>query len=198
MSMEGYIEAQLNQSKGMYERLPVLYQAIDRHIEIISDYLKGAKKILDVGCFDGYFLEKLKDKFVVKGFDLNKINIEKAKERKLDVIEWDARKGIPYKNEKFDFINVHHTFEHIPRENQKEFIVNMCDSLDDNGCLCIVVPIEDIEPTLKHPGLFNSKKQLDDFTPLDYEIVERISIIKKRSEVYYVFIKKICQKFMQL
>lgn len=184
--MKGYIDAQTKQRGGMYQRLDVLHSAIDRHIGIIGPYLKEAKTVLDVGCFDGYFMDKLKRRgFKVKGFDLD---IANAKKKNLKVVEWDARRGIPFKD-KFDFINIHHTFEHFPREDQSRLMKIFCNALTENGCLCIVVPIEfDGVLTSKHPGLFQAEDELDNLIPKGYKIVENI-IFLKDSEIYCLFIK---------
>ncbi len=58
---------------------------------IYVDYFKDVKKVLDLGCGRGEFLELLKEKGINSyGIDTNELNVSMCKEKGLDVIKTDG------------------------------------------------------------------------------------------------------------
>jgi cyclopropane fatty-acyl-phospholipid synthase-like methyltransferase len=55
--------------------------------EMLDFIPQGSKKILEVGCGEGYFLQQLKDKFNAEawGVEYNPVIAEKA-EKKIDIV----------------------------------------------------------------------------------------------------------------
>lgn len=93
------------QSGGVYEE----------KLSFILKEVGSNKKILDIGCSDGYIGEKLiEQKNVVYGADLDKRNLLIAKKRGLLVecidIEVDS---LPYKRNMFDVVIIGDIIEHV-------------------------------------------------------------------------------------
>jgi len=99
-------------------------------------YCNTNSKILDIGCGNGFLINELYQLgFVnVQGLDpyapIQKQMNDKVKIHKIGILDLD---------DKFDFIMLHHTFEHL--ENPKEILKKLYDSLNPGSCLLIRIPI---------------------------------------------------------
>lgn len=201
MTEEEYLKAQFEQVERKYSNLENSHQDMKKHFERIKKYLDGKNSFLDVGCFDGYMLDLVGCKYKV-GIDINEKNVEESNKKGYLVIEGDIRKDIHFYTN-FDFINLKDTLEHIPREKQKDFLNNIERYLTDNGVMYIVVPVEDKEPTHKHPGLFKSINELKELVSERYEIIEEFYIeddkdyccfLKKKVKTLFAFVRTIGEK----
>lgn len=112
---------------------------------IKNKYLDFDSKILDIGCGNGQLLidlyhlgfKKLSgiDPFISKDIEYyNTVKIIKE-----DVYEI---------NDKFDFIMMHHSFEHMP--NPLTVFEKLAKILDDNGTILIRIPIVDCQAWRKY------------------------------------------------
>lgn len=185
-----YLEAQIHQVEGKYVRLEESNAAIDRYIGLIDKkYLQKLDGLLDIGCFNGYFLERIPAEKKT-GIDLLQKNIDECFKRKIFAIRADLRKQLPLLDrEKFDFINAKDILEHIPKENQEDLVKNLCDRLTDRGILLISVPLEEIG-TYKHPGFFRTFQDLFNLVPSAFKVIEEIEIRKNKDKKCYIFVCK--------
>lgn len=107
-----------------------------RVINLISKYLKG--KILDAGCADGRNTAGFKN---VIGIDIDKNQLEIAKEKGLRCYQMNLEKRLRFKDGEFDTIICVHVLEHLrsPFETVQEFKR----ILKKNGTLIIALPNSD-------------------------------------------------------
>jgi len=129
------------------------------------------KKVLEIGCGNGFFLEELKKNGIenVYGIEPGKESVRKANPKIKNNIKVDILKKGLFQKESFDYIVCFHTLDHIPDPNQ--FLEISYSFLKKGGKIFFVVhntdglsvkllkeksPIFDIE----HIYLFN-KSNLD-------------------------------------
>lgn len=107
---------------------------------IVLGALKPARRVLEVGCHTGYFLEVLnKHGFQAKGFEFDKEAIEVAKSKGLDVDWANAEDPRAFQVEsKFDAILLLDVLEHL--RNPEETLESMRNALSEKGRLLITVP----------------------------------------------------------
>lgn len=113
------------------------------HLEKIDFILKKTgigKKVLDVGCNDGYLGELLlKNKNIVHGVDIAEKNLKIAKKRGLKVKYFDVEKNyFPFPDKFFDIIILGDIIEHI---FETDILFRNCNRiLQKNGILIITTP----------------------------------------------------------
>lgn len=106
---------------------------------ILENITSQHKKLLDIGCAYGHFLEILKDDFDVCGSDISEHAIEIAK-KKVDCpyacadLELD---GIPF-NDKFDIITAISVIEHL--KDPRAGLEQIYDHLNPGGLFCFEIP----------------------------------------------------------
>lgn len=94
--------------------------------------------ILDIGCGDGKFLEKLNPiKFEKFGLEINSRAVEKC--RKKNILMFDKPlTSLDFKNKKFDVVTLWHSLEHM--ENPLETFQKIKKVLSENGVLVLQTP----------------------------------------------------------
>lgn len=98
-------------------------------------------KLLDVGCGDGSFLERLNpNRFEGTGVEINREGFDICGKKGLVVHNGDV-KAIDFGDAKFDVITLWNVLEHI--ENPKELTDALFPLLSDEGVLVIQVPNAD-------------------------------------------------------
>ncbi|MCL4418584.1 class I SAM-dependent methyltransferase [Patescibacteria group bacterium] len=160
-----YHEGEFNyDSEAMYLK-KTYFSYFKKYLD--SDKIKN-KKILEIGCGNGFFLQELKENGIrnVNGVEPGKPSVEKAepeirKNIKVDILKYDL-----FPKNSFDVICCFHTLDHIPDPNKFLEIVNFL--LKKNGKIFFIVhntegfsvkllgehsPIFDIE----HIYLFNKQ-----------------------------------------
>jgi len=100
--------------------------------------LKGLK-ILDVGCFNGSFLEPLVNDNECYGVDISEEGLDIAKKKGIKVFKVDLEKGsLPFPNNFFDIVVSTHTLEHI--FNTDHVLREIWRVLKPKGVFYVVVP----------------------------------------------------------
>lgn len=105
--------------------------------------LSDCKRILEVGCGQGFFIEKALKRLkgsTVKGIEFSEEAIQKASQKHLPVEKADLQKIIE-RGETFDAICCFQVLEHV--SNPREFLNSMLTVLEPNGRLILCVPNRD-------------------------------------------------------
>jgi len=121
-------------SKLLYDGLSKIF--INKFWGTISPGLR----MLEIGCSNGDFLLKCKNKGMsVLGIEPDNNAAQRAIKRGLEVLPLSFEEAYPHiKNQKFDVIFMSHVFEHI--QNPKTVMKLLASLLSDNGKIIIVVP----------------------------------------------------------
>ncbi len=111
-----------------------------KHLKNLDKYVKGGKRVLDIGCGDGRYFIKLDDKFEeFHGMELSKTPLEHAKKifSYGNYIIADANK-LPFQDGYFDAIISFGAFEH---NDNIDMIFEECYRvLDKSGTLLFSIP----------------------------------------------------------
>jgi len=103
----------------------------------ISIFTKGHKKLLDVGCAHGWFLEIAKNQFDVLGIEPDKVIFNQTAKTGLS-IRLGYFPEVLNSEEKFDIIIFNDVIEHIP---DIQSVLNSCHKhLNKNGLLVLNLP----------------------------------------------------------
>jgi ubiquinone/menaquinone biosynthesis C-methylase UbiE len=110
---------------------------LEKIIELIGD--TTGKTVLDIGCGEGYFLERLNGKLI--GIDYSEKKLKEAKKRlkKAKLIKGDAKK-LPFKDNSIDVFIVSEVLEHI--DGAKEVAKEIIRTAKDNAIVVISAPNE--------------------------------------------------------
>lgn len=119
------------------------YQTWKWEHEIAGQFVKNQQKVLEIGCGNGYFLEKIKaDKSAeVWGLEFNPKAIEFALKKGLRVEAEMIENFCQSNPEKFDVVCAFQVLEHVA--NPKMFLESSLKTLKKGGYLCIGVPNND-------------------------------------------------------
>lgn len=141
------------------------FEILDRYFEcFVSNFIKNNKtfSVLDVGCRDGYLLQKLSDYGVscLKGFEIvpewveychrnNRKYVENVNLLDIDTVQYGQ----------FDIVFSRHTLEHVDRAVL--FFDKLISMTKIHGVLFIVFPLNP-RPSFKHPSLLKSLEHIND------------------------------------
>ena len=103
----------------------------------IWPYVKD-KKVLDMGCGGGVYLEKFSRDSV--GIDASIPNLKKLEMRGLHGVNADLNKILPFEPQSFDVVFCSHLLEHV--DSPVSLIRESYRILKDNGIIIIAVPLE--------------------------------------------------------
>ena len=104
-------------------------------------FFKDCKKVLDLGCGPGIFLDLLKEAGIgAAGVDRNEAIVEKARQKGLRVIHSDLFDYLSRTEEEFDGIFCSHLLEHLPFEEVVRLIEKAAIRLLPGGTVVFVLP----------------------------------------------------------
>jgi SAM-dependent methyltransferase len=132
----------------------IIEKFLNKHIK------KSVKSILEVGCYDGYFLDLLRKNFGAKeavGVEIIKL---KNKFPKLSIIN-DYFPTDKVAGRKFDLVVIMHVLEHVfyPRD----FMLALRKNLNKNGKMLVSIPNE--ESAFKSGMVYFQHQHISYFTP---------------------------------
>ncbi len=105
------------------------------------EYFKGCKKVLDLACGSGIFLELLKENGIeASGVDRDEEIVKKAVKKGLKVQKGDLFDYLQRVKEKYDGIFCSHLLEHLPFEQVVRLIELVTEKLNQGGVFVIVMP----------------------------------------------------------
>lgn len=105
---------------------------------------ENPKHVLEVGCGEGHFLNKIEKAFKVKGSEYSEKSIKKLIEKG---IEFDSDQ------DSYDFILTFQVLEHV--EDPKTFLRTIISKLEAGGCILITVPNNDSKLMQERFGLLD-------------------------------------------
>ncbi|MGD0914981.1 MAG: class I SAM-dependent methyltransferase [Thermodesulfobacteriota bacterium] len=104
-------------------------------------FFKDCKRVLDLACGPGVFLELLKEAGIqAMGVDRDEQIVMKARLKNLDVIQADIFEHLERAGESYDGIFCSHFLEHIPFDRVVRLIELIANGLDPGGVLVFVLP----------------------------------------------------------
>jgi len=116
---------------GYNDLLEFVYKEIEKN---------NGKTVLDIGIGTGNLAKQLYDKgYTVYGIDFSGAMIEISKEKMpgAELIKWDFSKGLPYIEEKFDYIISTYALHHLSDNDKVKLINDLKNFLSLNGVIII-------------------------------------------------------------
>ncbi|HIH26256.1 class I SAM-dependent methyltransferase [Candidatus Woesearchaeota archaeon] len=108
-------------------------------MDAVVDMCGSGKKILDIGCFTGYLMDRLKkNNNDVFGVDISKNAVALAKKKGLRCYHGDIDNGLRFNDKSFDIIVMGEIIEHI--FDTDKVIKEISRMLKDNGEVIITTP----------------------------------------------------------
>ena len=104
-------------------------------------FFKGCKRVLDLACGPGIFLELLREAGIdALGVDRNEEIVRKAQQKGLNALRSDIFDYLEKNDERFDGMFCSHLLEHLPFERVVRLIELIGSRLEKRGTLVIVLP----------------------------------------------------------
>jgi len=110
---------------GFYERVEVIHEVVESKkseicYNLIVDLLakgtnwKGQERILDIGCGDGSFIAKFRDRCKVFGVDISAKAVKLAEKAGVNAYRSDiSNRRLPFEDEYFDLVYMGDVIEHL-------------------------------------------------------------------------------------
>ena len=126
--------------RNLFERAYHLVRniALRKKVKLINSLSDSSKKLLDIGCGTGDFLQEAKSKgWEVKGIEPNK-DARAIANSKTNNQVFDVDELLNFKENSFNVITLWHVLEHLPKLNEQADLFKKL--LKPNGALIIAVP----------------------------------------------------------
>ncbi|MCT4575236.1 MAG: class I SAM-dependent methyltransferase [Alphaproteobacteria bacterium] len=136
---EDYI-SHTDAKRNLFERSYHIIRSIAlcKKVKLINSFSDSSKKLLDIGCGTGDFLQEAKSKgWCVKGVEPNK-DARAIANSKTNNEVFDVDELLSFKENSFDVITLWHVLEHLPELDEQLDIFKKL--LRPNGALIIAVP----------------------------------------------------------
>jgi len=143
-----------------------------REDKLVYEYLKDKRKILDIGCGDGSFMQWFPPGRIM-GIDTNESSVKLCREKGLNVIMMDALK-IDLE-EKFDAVHCSHIIEHFYPYQLHQFLKRIDEMLVPGGLLIIRTP-------LLWDGFYDDLTHIRPYNP---SVLIRYSSVPSKSKFQY-------------
>lgn len=112
--------------------------SLKQKLKLIESFNSEEKRLLDIGCGTGDFLEIAKhNNWMVYGIEPNE-NARAIANRKTENLVFDTEQISKFQSKRFDVITLWHVLEHLP--NLEEKIKTFKKLLKPNGSLIVAVP----------------------------------------------------------
>ena len=110
----------------------------------LSGYLGGRKRILEIGCGDGYFAEDCRERGLRwVGAEANRGQCRVLARRGFPVVGASVP-PLPFRSRSFDVIYCSHLLEHIEQQDARGLLLDeIADVLKDDGVFILVAPNAD-------------------------------------------------------
>ena len=157
-----------------------------RRAEFISNNFSNDKKIVDIGCGYGFFLEEMiKRGYKINGIEVSKIRRELAKTFvSAPILDINLTESYE-REERYDIVTLFHVLEHLI--DPARFCINISQLLAKNGCFIVEVPNVD-ELLLKTSPAYNefywTRAHLNYFSKKTLEMVLKKAGFKKIKIMY--------------
>ncbi|WP_412987451.1 class I SAM-dependent methyltransferase [Pontimicrobium sp. IMCC45349] len=136
---EDYI-SHTDAKRNLFEKVYHLVKGVSlkRKLKLINSFHTDKKKLLDVGCGTGDFLQVAKQNdWIVSGIEPNE-NARTLANKKTNNSVFEVEQLLKFDSESFDVITLWHVLEHLPKLNEHISILKKL--LKPNGRLVIAVP----------------------------------------------------------
>ncbi len=136
---EDYI-SHTDTKRNLFEKVYHIIRRISlkRKLKLINSFSSEEKKLLDVGCGTGDFIQiAQQNNWTVSGIEPNKDAREIANSKTNDSV-YNIEQLLEFPKQSFDVISLWHVLEHLPNLEEQISILNSL--LKENGRLIIAVP----------------------------------------------------------
>lgn len=124
------------EEEGRFETSSQRY--FKKNVEEVENWFESPKKILEIGCAEGDFLNVLSERgWEVEGIDISEDAIQKGRKKYNFKLNNDIFENYVF-NEKYDVIAMYQSFEHV--QNPKLVLEKCYKLLNPGGVLLIEVP----------------------------------------------------------
>ena len=116
-------------------------EELKRNLAAFVSFFSDCKKVLDLGCGTGHFLQLLKDAGIqAVGVDADALAVAQAEASGLSVIQADVLQFLQNSPDKFDGIFCSHLVEHLPFTDLNELFEGIANCLASGGILLVAFP----------------------------------------------------------
>ena len=116
-------------------------EEVKKNLAAFVPFFNDCKKVLDLGCGTGLFLQLLQDAGIqAVGVDADSVAVAQAEASGLNVIQADVLQFLKNTHESFDGIFCSHLVEHLPFADLIELIEGITSCLAPEGTLLIAFP----------------------------------------------------------
>lgn len=117
------------------------YHAARRYLSMLLPIFEGCKRVLDIGCGPGIFLQLVQAKGIpASGVDSDEQLLEIARRSGAEVVQADAIQFLNAAPEEFDGMFCSHLIEHFCFDKVVDLLEGACARLASGGTLVLVFP----------------------------------------------------------
>lgn len=162
----------------------------DRYMQFLTQFMhKAPKKILEIGCYDGYFLSQLQKKFQAEAFGIE-ISPQKNTAHNITIYN-DYYPSSATTNKSFDLVVLLNVLEHV--FDPHAFMQAVKNNTSNEGVILIGIP--QYETSLKAGAPFYLHQHISYFTPKTFKMfLFKLGLEVKGLQVEKEGLLCLCQK----